>query len=270
MKNWVTALWRWLVQHKIRVALLLFLGVVMVPRPGRSQLLPDPCCVILSTGLSTISDLLKTVVATPLAAINEIQEAMYKFHNEVIWPEKAIGQARALVGEIEGIFDQAGRIFRLSIKSATLPAPQRLEQILLSRSAGQAAHLGTEYGSVYAQVPPPADAPPEMRDLIDMTDAVAQAAMKRSITIDAVADLEMQAADRISERIRSTAPGTAPMLEAEASAWLVRANAYTQAALAELMRLQAIELANSGAEIKFGVTSSTNMREDVRQFLKNK
>ena len=169
MKSSVTALWRWVVQHRIRVALLLFLGMLMVPQPGRGQLLPDPCCVILSTGLSTISDLLKTVVAAPLAAINEIQEAMYKFQTEVIWPERAIGQARALVGEIEGIFDEAGRIFRLPIKSATLPAPQRLEQILLSRSAGQDRQLGTEYGSVYAQVPPPADAPPEMRDLIDMT-----------------------------------------------------------------------------------------------------
>jgi len=270
MKGPVTALWKWLLQNRIRVVLLLLVGVLVVSQPGRGQLLPDPCCMILSTGLSTISDILKTLVATPLAAINEIQEAMYKFQTETIWPKKAIEQARALVGELGGIFDKAQQIFRLPIKSATLPSPQRLEQILLSRSAGQAAQLGAEYGAVYTQVPPPADAPPEMRDLIDMTDAVAQAAMKRSITIDAVADLEMEAADRISQRIKRTAPGTTPMLEAEASAWLVRANAYTQSALAELMRLRAIELANSGAEIKFGVTSSTSVREEVRQFLKSK
>jgi hypothetical protein len=67
-----------------------------------------------------------------------------------------------------------------------------------------------------------------------MTDAAAQDAMKRSLAIDAIADTEMQAADWINEELQQTAPGTAPMIEAEAAAWLVRANAYTQSALAEL------------------------------------
>ena len=94
--------------------------------------------------------------------------------------------------------------------------------------------------------------------------------MKRSITIDAVADLEMQAADRISERIKSTAPGTAPMLEAEASAWLVRANAYTQAALAELMRLGRLNWLIPALKSSLALPAARNVREDVRQFLKSK
>jgi len=79
-----------------------------------------------------------------------------------------------------------------------------------------------------------------------MSDAAAQAAMKRSIAIDAIADQELQAAERLLQELQVAAPGTAPMIDAQASAWLVRAHAYTQAALAESMRLRAINLANVG------------------------
>ena len=41
-----------------------------------------------------------------------------------------------------------------------------------------------------------------------MTDAAAQAAMKRAIAIDAIADLEMQAADRIIQEVQAAAPGS--------------------------------------------------------------
>ena len=54
-----------------------------------------------------------------------------------------------------------------------------------------------------------------MRDLIDMTDAAAQAAMKRAIAIDAMADLELEASDRILQEIQAAAPGSAPIIEAE-------------------------------------------------------
>jgi len=46
----------------------------------------------------------------------------------------------------------------------------------------------------------------------------------------------------------AAAPGSAPILEAEADVWVVRANAYTQAALAELMRTRGIDLANQSAQ----------------------
>jgi hypothetical protein len=74
--------------------------------------------------------------------------------------------------------------------------------------------------------------------------------MKRSIAIDAIADQELQAADQIMSALQGTAPGTAEMIGAQAGAWLVRSNAYTQQALAELMRLRSIELAGQGALMK--------------------
>src|SRR6185436_9104291 len=103
----------------------------------------------------------------------------------------------------------------------------------------------------------------QVRDLIDMTDAAAQAAMKRAIAIDAIAEMELEAADRIVQEVRAAAPGSAPIVEAGAAAWLVRANAHTQAALTEMMRLRAIDLANTGAEMKLGAQYGSGLRGNV-------
>ena len=62
--------------------------------------------------------------------------------------------------------------------------------------------------------------------------------MKRSIAIDAIADQELAASDQMMSALQSTAPGTAEMIGAQAGAWLVRSHAYTQQAMAELMRVR--------------------------------
>jgi hypothetical protein len=114
---------------------------------------------------------------------------------------------------------------------------------------------------------PPTDAPPQVRDLVDMTDAEAQAAMKKAVELDALADLELQAAEQINQQLQTAAPGSAPILEAQASAWLVRANAYSQSAMAELVRVRSIELANSGAQLKLSSSHTTNLHSTGTQIL---
>jgi len=59
-------------------------------------------------------------------------------------------------------------------------------------------------------------ASPAVRTITDMTDAQAQDAMKRAIEIDALADAELQEADQMGQQITAAAPGSAPILEAEA------------------------------------------------------
>jgi len=104
--------------------------------------------------------------------------------------------------------------------------------------------------------------------VIDMTDAVAQAAMKRSIQIDHLATLELEAADRINRSIQTAAPGSAPIIEAQAAAWLIRANAYTQAATADLMRVRAIDLAGAAADVKSGATYNSALGQQLIDLLK--
>jgi hypothetical protein len=162
---------------------------------------------------------------------------------------------------------QINQLYRLPINSATLPAPQQFEQALLSHNPQAFGQVSQNYAAVYGTVMAPADAPQPLRDLVDMSDAEAQAALKKAVELDALADVELAAADQINQQIQNAAPGSAPILEAQASAWLVRANAYTQSAMAELIRVRSIDLANSGAQLKFGATDVNNLRNSTGQAL---
>ena len=86
-----------------------------------------------------------------------------------------------------------------------------------------------------------------------------------SETIDAIADQELEAADQMMTALQSTAPGTAEMIGAQAGAWLVRSHAYTQQAMAELMRLRSIELAAQSARVKEGVRYTRETRNKLTE-----
>ncbi len=93
-------------------------------------------------------------------------------------------------------------------------------------------------------------------------------AIRIRIAIDALADLELQAADQINQSVQTAAPGSAPIIEAQADAWLVRANAYTQAATADLMRVRAIDLANASANVKNGAANVAAVQQQIYNLLK--
>ena len=74
--------------------------------------------------------------------------------------------------------------------------------------------------------------------------------------------------DQINQSIQTAAPGSAPIIEAQADAWLVRANAYTQAATADLIRVRAIDLAGSSAQVKSGATYNSTLGQQLINLLK--
>lgn len=257
----------WASTHKIRA---LFLGLVLMlaaPWPAEGQF--SPCCAILAAGLSSISSALQSVIGGALNQILGIDQSIQQFEQSVVWPQNLINQARSLVGNLQGFFSQIQSLTQIQVNSATLPTPQQLESNLLSRNPNQIGQTSASYISLYGAVPTATDASQQVRDLVDMTDAAAQDAMKRSIEIDALSDLELQAATQINQSVQNAAPGSAPIIEAQADAWLVRANAYTQAATADLMRLRAIDLAKSSADIKMGATNATSLRQQLMNLLQH-
>jgi hypothetical protein len=256
-----------LLRSVVVLALALIVVLVMLPSKARSQLGFDPCCAIISAGLDSISSLLKGVVAKPLASIQQIEQQASDFERQVVWPMTAINQAKGMSVQAQGQFMQMRQLFQVSVSSATLPAPQQLEQNLLSRNPSAVTQISNNYSALYGPVVAQTDAPQSVRDLVDMTDAAAQAAMKRAVEIDALADLELQAAEQINQQLQNAAPGSAPILEAQTSAWLVRANAYTQSAMAELMRVRSIELANQGAQLKFSTSHTGTLHSTGGQVL---
>jgi len=258
----------WARNHRLPTAALVLILVAFLPQAGKGQFL-DPCCAILAAGLTTISNTLSNVVGGNLNSIFSIEQSIANFEQQVVWPVNLINQARALVGNLQGIFNQIQGLSQISVNSATLPESRQLEQNLLSRNPNQIAQTSAAYDALYGTVPAETDASSQVRDLIDMSDAAAQTAMKRAIEIDALADLELQAAGQIHQSVQNAAPGSAPIVEAQADAWLIRANAYTQAATADLMRLRAVDLANSSAELKMGASNTANLRQALINLLEH-
>lgn len=259
----------WMFGHKLRAAILVLILMITAPWPARAQFGLDPCCALLAAGLSGIQSALSKVIGGGLNQILSVDQAMQQFQQAVVWPQNLINQARALVGALQGNFNQIHNLMSIPVNSATLPLSQQLEQVLLSRNANQISQTSGAYTALYGPVPQPTAASPQVLNMVDMTDAAAQAAMKRSIEIDALADLELQAASQINQSIQAAAPGSAPIIEAQADAWLIRANAYTQSATSDLMRLRSIDLANASSDIKMGATNTTSLRQALANLLQH-
>src|SRR5580704_9801779 len=218
-------------RHTVFAAVALLLTVLISPRKVQGQV-PSPCCAILAAGLGTINSTLGSVIGGGLQAINTVLSDISNFEQTVIWPKQAIAQALGMAGQIQGFYAQIRTIFQIPIATATLQNPRQLESILLSRSPGQIPSTTGGYAAVYGVVPTPQNAPPPVRDIIDMTDAVAQDAMERAIAIDAIADQELAAAD--------------------------------------LMRVRAIDLANNGAHLKLGSAWAVTTQQNVSTTLQHK
>jgi len=241
--------------------------LVALPFAAKAQFGLDPCCAIISAGLNTISGLLSNVVAKPLSTIQQIQQQTSQFEQQIIYPATAIANAKGLLVQVQGQLRQVGQLYQLPINSATLPAPQQLEQAVLSHNPQVFGQITQSYGALYGGVMPATSAPQPVRDVVDMTDAEAQAAMKKAVELDALADIEIAAANQINQQLQNATPGTAPILEAQAATWLVRSNAYTQSAMAELVRVRSVALANTGAGLKFSTSDTTDLRKSVGHVL---
>lgn len=256
-----------LLRPKIVFPAAVLILLIALPFGARAQFGLDPCCAIISVGLNTISGLLSNVVAKPLGAIQQIQQQTSNFEQQIIYPATAIANAKGVVIQVQGQLRQIGQLYQLPINSATLPTPQQLEQAVLSHNPQAFGQITQSYGALYGNVMPATDAPQPVRDLVDMTDAEAEAALKKAVELDALADIEIAAANQINQQLQNATPGSAPILEAQAATWLVRSNAYTQSAMAELVRLRSIALANNGAGLKFNAADTGDLRKSVGRVL---
>src|SRR5882672_4402142 len=101
---------------------------MILPSKARSQLGLDPCCAIIPAGLSTISNLLSSVVGKPLGQIQQQEQQSADFEQQVVFPVAAINQARGLATRAQVQFVQMRQVFQLPVSSATLPTSQQLEK----------------------------------------------------------------------------------------------------------------------------------------------
>ena len=217
--------------------------VAILPTRANGQFGIDTAAILAA--LSKMQSLMNTYIAAPLKTINQYEQSAAKYEQEVMYPLAAINQAKYFGHAIRESFQSGQQICFTS----TFRAPPCRNRKISKPSCSHATRricpvVSGQFQNVYGVVMAQNAASPQMRTMTDMTDAQAQDAMKRAIEIDALADAELTEADQMGQQISQAAPGSAEILEAEADVWVVRANAYTQAALAELMRTRGIDLAN--------------------------
>ncbi|MGD0158512.1 MAG: hypothetical protein ABSB50_20670 [Terracidiphilus sp.] len=258
----------WYRASLLKVAVVAVGVLAILPTRANGQFGVDVAAILAA--LSQMQSLMNTYIVAPLKTINQVEQSVANYEQEVMYPLAAINQAKTSVTQFESQFSQVSSLFHVNVSSATLPQSQDLETLLLSRNAGNVPSVSGQFQSVYGVVMPANAASPQMRTMTDMTDAQAQDAMKRAIEIDNLADAELTEADQMGQQISQAAPGSAPILEAEADVWVVRANAYTQAALAELMRTRGIDLANQSAISKLATTDNTTNNGLINGALTNR
>jgi len=244
---------------------LILAAFVTGPRPAHAQFGID--IGIIEAGLQAIQKALQNSVGTPLGEIQSVEKDWMQFEQTVVYSQSAILQAKNMVASLANPMQQMNQVFSMNYSSAQLPGPQQLEQLLLSRDPNQIANVGASFHQVFGSLPTNTQAPQSVLNSIDITDAAAQDGFKKAIQFDALAQQELQVAQQLQQQIQEAAPGSAPILEAEAAAWVVRANAYTQSAMAELMRVRSAGAANQSTALKRITTSNLNTNQNLQQML---
>ena len=265
--RFVKGLTSWVWTQRAKILVLILVMTMVVPQPARGQFI-DVAAIVsaigaINTAITNVIGAGLRDISGALGAVNGVLNAIQNFFQNTIYPPDAINRARGVVGVVQGFYNVIRGLVNLNVASATLANPRQLEAVLLSRNAGNIGQVPNRYTTVYQPIPPATDAPAPMRDLIDMTDATAQAALKKAIAIDAAADQLMDASDQLAAELAVAAPGTAPMIEAQSAAMLVKAHALTQSATAELFRIRAIDMANTGAALKFNASHASDTRRDL-------
>jgi hypothetical protein len=252
----------------LKAAVVALAVAAILPTHANGQFGIDTAAIMAA--LSKMQSLMNTYIAAPLRVINQNEQSIAKYEQQVMYPLTAINQAKSSVVQFENQFNNVSSMFRVNVSSATLPQSQNLETLLLSRNAANVPTISGQFQNVYGVVMAQDAASSQVRTMTDMTDAQAQDAMKRAIEIDALADAELSEANQMGQQISQAAPGSAEILEAEADVWVVRANAYTQAALAELMRTRGIDLANQSKSSKLATSDNTNNNGLINGALTNR
>ena len=243
---------------------VLILSTVAV-RPAHSQFGIDIAAIL--AGLKAINNTLTNAVASPLKAINKVEQQEQQFQQNVLYPISAINSARQMATGFTSSISSFRQLGTLNISSATLPNPQQLEQQMLSGNPNNIASINGAYQHVFAPLPAPTAMPQNVAYQVDMGDAQAQDAIKKAIELDAFAEREMEVAQKLNDQITASAPGTAPILDAEASAWVIQANAYTQMGMAELLRVNTASVSNRSGELKDSTIQMQNLNQRMGQIL---
>jgi hypothetical protein len=222
----------------------------------------------LIAAIESVLNVINGLIKTALDAINSVRTTIRDFYQQVVWPVALINQARALVSQMVNEYRNLMRsVFRINLKSATLPNAIALEHAMRNRQTNDFGDLTSAYSNTYGTLPTATAASPADRTMMDMDDALAIANLKTLKESDAADDLTLQAADRMEDAASQAAPGSAPFLTAAAAAASIESQALTQKMLAAELRQEAGRLAHENVLRKRGATITSDVSTQILNLL---
>jgi hypothetical protein len=259
---WTTSRARLLCKRLLVVTAIM---LILAPISARGAGLGDMLSLI-----TTITSTLQNAVGGVLSEIQNVNLEITKFRQEIIWPLNEINQARAFVSATRARYTGLmSQIQSIRNNSANLANPKQLESALRGGQAGGMEQFKQVYAQVYAAVPHANAAKPMQRDMMDIDDALAMDSLKTTMVSDQTTQNLLSLADSLEQQSASAAPGSAPLLTAQARVTDLVTQAQFAKLLAAELRQEAAKLARQNALLRQSAATTRNLQNQMQQVLEH-
>lgn len=246
-----------------RFLVVAVIALCLVPSQTRAVGLGD----ILSL-FTTITSTIQGAIGGALSGIQTLNSTINNFRQQIIWPIAAINQAKGFVNSTRARYGNVMfQIEGIKNNSATLANPAQLESAFRNGQAGTISQLPLVYTKVYTTVPSPAAASPAQRNMMDMDDALAMGSLKTTVMSDQTTQGMLALANSLEGQSAVAAPGSGPMISAQAQVANLETQAYTDKMLAAELRQEAAELAHQNTLLKQSAAATRNLQNQIQQVL---
>lgn len=254
-------------QHKLsrrnRALIVVVLALCLIPPVVRADGIGD----ILSL-FQTITHTLQGPIGGVLNEVQKVSTAINNFRQQIIWPLALINQTRSFISATrERYTGLMSQIEGIKNNSATLALPIQLESLFRSAQAGTMTQIPPIYMQVYQPVSQASFAQPVQRNLMDIDDAMAMDSLKTAMVSDQNTQGMLTLADSLEQQAMSAAPGSAPMVTAQARIADLETQAQLAKMLASQLREEATKLAHQNAVLKQSSVATQNLQNQIQQVL---
>ena len=262
ISNAVTSLQSGFARSK-RLLAVLIVAVVLAPTAVRADGIGD----ILSL-FHTIASTLQGPIGGALSEMRKLSTEMNNFRQQIIWPLALINQTRSFVSATRAHYTGLmSQIEGLKNNSATLVLPTQLESIFRGAQSGSIGQIPSLYTQVYQPVALSGIAQPVQRNLMDIDDAMAMDSLKTAMVSDQTTQGMLTLADSLEQQAMTAAPGSAPMVTAQARVADLETRAQLAKMLAAQLREEATKLAHQNATLKHSATTTQKLFNQIQQVL---
>ena len=246
-----------------RPLIVIVLALCLIPPAVRADGIGD----ILSL-FQTITHTLQGPIGGVLNEVQKVSIAIDNFRQQIIWPLALINQTRSFISATRARYTGLmSQIEGIKNNSATLALPMQLESLFRSAQAGTMTQIPPIYMQVYQPVSQASFAQPVQRNLMDIDDAMAMDSLKTAMVSDQNTQGMLTLADSLEQQAISAAPGSAPMVTAQARIADLETQAQLAKMLASQLRQEATKLAHQNAVLKQSSLATQNLQNQIQQVL---